>query len=71
MVDQREKYALALVRGLYYATDGKPVWWSLPREMNDVAKDALDCAVDHGWLLLLGSHSVCLTDSGRDLVDDP
>jgi hypothetical protein len=70
MVDQREKYARALVRALYYATDGKPVWWSLPKDLNDVAREALECAVDHGWLLLFGNHSVLLTEAGRDQVEN-
>ena len=69
MVDQSEKYARVLVRALYYATDGRPCWWSLPQDLNDVAGDAIACAVDHGWMLLEGHHnSVRLTDAGRDLV---
>jgi hypothetical protein len=68
MGDQREKYARALVRALFYATDGKPVWWSLPGDLNDVAREALDCAVDRGWLLIMDRHSICLTDAGRELV---
>jgi hypothetical protein len=68
MVDPAEAFARHLVRALYYATDGKPCWWSLPANLNDVTKDAIDRAVDRGWLLLLGSHSVCLTDTGRDLI---
>jgi hypothetical protein len=68
MVDQSEKYARLLVRALYYATDGKPVWWQLPRDLNDVAREALECAADNGWVLLLDYHSVWLTDAGRDLI---
>ena len=68
MVDQSEAFARHLVRALYYATDGKPVWWSLPKDLNDATRQALEYAVDRGWLLLLGSHSVLLTDAGRDLI---
>ena len=63
MGDQREKYARVLVRALYDATGGKPMWWSLPKDLNDVAREALECAVDNGWLLLLDYHSICLTDA--------
>jgi hypothetical protein len=69
MVDQSETFARGLVRALYYATDGKPVWWSLPTNLNDVTKGAIAHAVDRGWMLLEGSHSVCLTDAGRKLVE--
>jgi len=70
MVDQAEAFARILVRALYYATDRKPCWWSLPRNLNDRTKDAIDRAVDLGWILLEGHHnSVCLTDAGRELVE--
>lgn len=68
MVDQSQTFACHLVRALYYATDGKPVWWSLPKNLNDVTKGAIAHAVDRGWMLLDGSHSVCLTDLGKDLA---
>ena len=72
MVDQTEKYARLLVRALYYATDGEPRWWALPKGLNELTKEAVDRAVDRGWLLMEGSHnSVCLTDSGRELVEMP
>jgi hypothetical protein len=59
-----------LVRALYYATDGKPCWWCLPRNLNNLTKDAIDRAVDLGWILLEGHHnSVCLTDTGRDVFE--
>jgi hypothetical protein len=69
MVDQTKAFARHLVRALYYAMDGKPCWWSLPKDMNEPTKDAIARAVDRGWILLEGHHnSVCLTDAGRDLV---
>ena len=70
MIDQTETFARALVRALYYATDGKPCWWSLPKDLNDVARDAIARAVDRGWMLVEGHHnSVCRTDAGRELVE--
>jgi hypothetical protein len=67
MAEQLEKAARLLVRALYYVTDGELRWWVLPASLNDPAKEAIDCAVERGWLLDRG-HSVCLTDAGRDLV---
>jgi hypothetical protein len=70
MVDQTEMFARHLVRALYYATDGKPCWWSLPKDQNDATKDAVARAVDRGWMLLEDHHnSVCLTDAGRELAE--
>jgi len=69
MVDQSEMFARHLVKALYYAVDGKPVWWSLPENLSDVTKDAIAHAVDRGWMLLEGSHRVYLTEAGRDLVE--
>jgi hypothetical protein len=69
MVDQIETFARHLVRALYYATNGKPFWWALPKYLNDVTKDAAH-AVARGWMLHRGD-SVCLTDAGRDLVENP
>ena len=69
MVDQTEMFARHVVRALAYSTDGKPFWWSLPKELNETTRKAIDCAVDRGWILLEGHYnSVCLTDEGRKLV---
>jgi len=68
MVDQAQTFARHLVRALYYATDGRSFWWRLPRDLNDVTRQALEFAVDRGWLLMMDGHSVCLTDAGRELV---
>lgn len=67
MVERVERHARALVRAVYFATDGKPSWWSLPNELNDVTKEAIAFAVDRGWMVLEG-RSICLTDEGRKLV---
>jgi hypothetical protein len=69
MVDQTERAARLLVRALYYATDGEPRWWVLPANLNDMTKEAIGGAVDRGWMLDRGD-SVCLTDAGRDLVEN-
>lgn len=67
-----ESLALHIVRALYAATDGKPqAWRSLAGIAASTGTDAaVQLAVDRGWLLLEGGHSVCLTDAGRRLVKD-
>ena len=69
MVDQNERFARLLVRALYYATDGERRWWILPTELNDLTKEAIAVAVARGWMLDRGD-SVCLTDAGRDLIEN-
>jgi hypothetical protein len=62
-----ETLALHLVRAIYDATDGQPQAW---RSLAGLGKGsesevAVQFAVDRGWLLHEGGHSVCLTDAGR------
>ena len=57
------------MRALHHATDGERRWWVLPANLNDLTKEALVVAVDRGWMLDRGD-SVCLTDAGRDLVQN-
>lgn len=72
MATEIEKTARHLVRALYTATEGRPQQWrmlagfmSLPE-----ARDAVQLAVDRGWMLVEGSHSICLTDEGRRLAEE-
>ena len=66
-----EKTARHLVRALYNATDGRPQQWRMLAGFADMAEasDALQLAVDRGWMLVEGSHSICLTDDGRRLAE--
>jgi predicted sugar kinase len=62
-----ETLALHLVRSLYDATEGTPQAW---RSLAGLGKGSdseavVQYAVDRGWLLIEGGHSVCLTDAGR------
>jgi hypothetical protein len=68
MFGQSERFARLLVRALFYATDGKPRWWVLPANLNDVTNEALAVAVERGWMLMDHGHSVCLTNVGRNLA---
>lgn len=69
MAEQSERSARLLVRALYHATDGEPHWWVLPANLNDLTKEAIAVAVARGWMLDRGD-SVCITDAGRELVED-
>ena len=68
MADQSERAARLLVWAMYRATDGETRWWGVPTKLNDLTKEAIAVAVAQGWMLDRGD-SVCLTDAGRDLVD--
>jgi hypothetical protein len=68
MFGQSERFARLLVRALFYATDGKPRWWVLPANLNDVTNEALAVAVERGWMLMDHGHSVCLTNVGQNLA---
>jgi hypothetical protein len=67
MVGQNETYARALVQGLYFSTNGKPFCWSLPSELNDVTRRAIQRAADCGWIFVWG-HNMCLTTAGLELA---
>ena len=69
MADSTEALVRSLVRNLYYATEGKILWWSLPHKLNSSTWDGIQKATDRGWMLQDGS-SVCLTDAGRELVEN-
>ena len=62
-----EIMALHLMQSLYKATDGRPMQYRALSGFYEAAetKAAVQLAVDRGWLLLEGGHSVALTDAGR------
>lgn len=67
MPSKPEVLALHIMRALYDATAGRPLQWRSLAGISDVAetREAVQWAVDRGWLLVEGGHSVCLTDEGR------
>lgn len=67
MPSKPEALAFHLMRALYGATAGRPMQWRSLAGISDVAetREAVQMAVDRGWLLVEGGHSVCLTDEGR------
>ena len=71
MPHKTETMASHLVRDLYEVTDGRPMQWRAIGGMADGSdiQAAVQLAVQKGWMLLEGSHSVCLTDEGRKQVE--
>jgi hypothetical protein len=69
MPSETETLALHLVRALYDATDGLPQEWRMLEELNGATTDAIEFAVARGGVIVEASHSICLTDAGRKLVD--
>jgi hypothetical protein len=69
MASETESLALHLVRAVYNATDGRPMQWrSLEGLDVPEAAEAVRYAIEMGWILVQGGHSVCITDAGRRIV---
>lgn len=70
MPSKTEALALHLMRALYDSTTGRPMQWRSLAGISEggVTQEAVQLAVDRGWLLVEGGHSVCLTDEGRRLA---
>jgi len=65
-----EALALHLMRTLYDSTGGRLMQWRSLAGISDggETQEAVQLAVDRGWLLIEGGHSVCLTDAGRQVL---
>lgn len=70
MPSEVEKLARHIVNSLYETTEGRPQQWRSLVGISETAeaKAAVQLAVDRGWLLIEGGHSICLTDAGRRYV---
>jgi len=64
---ETESLALHLMSALYDWTGGRPMQWRSLAGISDggETQEAVQLAVDRGWLLVEGGHSVALTDEGR------
>jgi hypothetical protein len=71
MSSETETLALHLVRALYDATEGRSQEWRMLEELDGATTDAIEFAAARGWVAIQGSHSICLTDAGRRLVETP
>jgi len=68
MPSKIETQALQLVDALYAATGGRPGQWRSLVGLHPATDEALQHAVDQGWVIVEGGHSVCLTGHGRQRV---
>lgn len=55
---------------LFRRTAGRPMQWRSLAGISDAAetREPVQHAVDRGWLLGEGGHSICLTDAGRQVL---
>lgn len=68
MPSEIETQAISLVRHLHSSTGGRPQQWRSLIGLRDSTQEAVQYAVDQGWIIVEGGHSVCLTDHGRERV---
>jgi hypothetical protein len=69
MPSETESLALHLVRVLYEATGDRPQQWHVLAAVDGMTAEAIVFAVARGWVLVEAAQSICLTDTGRCLVD--
>lgn len=69
MLSETEKLARHIAASLYETTAGRPQQWRSLAGISEsnLTEAAVQLAVDRGWLLIEGGHSICLTDAGRRL----
>jgi hypothetical protein len=70
MASKAKKLTLHIMRTLYVSTGGRPQQWRSLAGLSDggETQEAVQLAVDHGWLLIEDGHSICLTDAGRQVL---
>jgi hypothetical protein len=69
MSTKTEALALHLVCALYDVPDGKPQEWRMLEKLDGMTAEAIVFAVEQGWVTAEAGHSICLTDTGRRLLD--
>ena len=65
MASKLDTQALQLVDALFASTAGRPQQWRSLLGLRGATDAAVQHAVDQGWVIVEGGHSVCLTDHGR------
>lgn len=70
MPSKTETLARHIISSLYDATGGRSQQWRSLAGISEAGEtaEAVQLAVDRGWLLIEGGHSVCLTDEGRRIA---
>jgi hypothetical protein len=69
MPSETETLAVQLVRALFNSTGGLPHEWRMLEELDGGTTDAIEFAAARGWVTIQGSHSRCLSEAGRHLVE--
>jgi hypothetical protein len=69
MLSETESLAVQVVHALFNSTGGRPLEWRMLEELDGATTDAIEYAAARGWVAIQGSHSICLTDAGRRLVE--
>jgi hypothetical protein len=69
MPGEIEILALQLVCALYDVPDSKPQELRMLERLDGMTAEAIVFAVEQGWVTAEGGHSICLTDTGRRLMD--
>jgi len=64
MPSKIETQALLLIDALYAATGGRPGQWRALVVLRHATDEVVQHAIDQGWVIVEGGHSVCLTDHG-------
>jgi hypothetical protein len=70
MPSETEPLAVQLVRALYDSTNGRPMHWRMIERLDGASADAVEFAIARGWVRVEGGHSIALTESGRQLVEE-
>ena len=65
MASKLDTQALQLVDALFASTAGRPQQWRSLGGLRGATDEALQHAIEQGWFIVEGGHSVCLTDKGR------
>lgn len=65
MPSNLETQALRLIYQIHAATGGRPEQWRSLMGLGGATDEAVQHAVDQGWIIVQGGHSACLTDHGR------
>lgn len=73
MSSKTETLARHILGSLYDATGGRPQQWRSLAGISETREtaEAVQLAVDRGWLLIERGHSICLTDEGRRIASAP
>jgi len=70
MPNETEAMALALIRLMHEATDGKVMQWRRIRRLDGATEEAVAFAIGRGWLLADTRRRISLTALGLRLAEE-